>query len=49
MLKNSGEEIRELLERWVLPTLGSFASFGDLFRISNEMIVAVGFSIFIVC
>ena len=27
LLKNSGEEIRELLERWVLPTLGNFVSF----------------------
>ena len=48
LLKNSGEEIRELLERWVLPTLGNFLSFGVLFGISNEMIVAVGFFIFFV-
>ena len=47
MLKNSGEEIRELLERWVLPTLVNFLSFVVLLRISNEMIVAVGFLSFL--
>ena len=47
LLKNSGEEIRELLERWVLPTLVNFVSFVVLLRISNEMIVAIGFLSFL--
>ena len=38
LLKNSGEEIRELLERWVIV---------HLFRISIEIIVAVVFSVLI--
>ena len=38
MFKNAGEEIRELLERWVIV---------HLFRISIEIIVAVVFSVLI--